>query len=155
MKSRKLIMLLGAGLLLGCEQANVREEPAETEPGAIPGTEAGAADLFVAEATGGAQLLFVAQEDTRPEGARSGAVFVPMATFSVERDGIPNEFPPAESMAAQLEAAGVQGDRFVIVGAPIPAGIHGGGDPGRPGGRRRGAGNGRNAHRRAGPCSST
>src|SRR5690606_4090845 len=42
--------------------------------------------------------------------------------FSVERDGVPNEFPPADSMETQLEAAGVGGDRFVVVGDPIPAG---------------------------------
>lgn len=122
MHIRMAVMLLGAGTLLGCEGADVRE--AETQPGAVPAAEIGsaaAADVFVEGVPGDAQLLYVAREDTRPEDARAGAVFVPMSTFSVERDGIPNEFPPADSMAAQLEAAGVRGERFVIAGEPIPA----------------------------------
>lgn len=128
MQSRMLIMLLGAGLVLGCDQADVGQEEAGTVPAAETarpesGAEAGAAlDLFVETPARDAQILYVAQADERPEAGRSGAVFVPMSTFSVERDGIPNEFPPADSMARQLEAAGVRGERFVIVGAPIPAG---------------------------------
>ncbi|MBR9988837.1 MAG: sulfurtransferase [Gemmatimonadetes bacterium] len=79
------------------------------------------ASLFVDAFTPDAgQLVFVAQEDYRD--AFPGAVFVPLSIFSVERDGIPNEFPPADSIAAMLEAAGAHADRFLIVGEPIPAG---------------------------------
>lgn len=127
-QNRSLIMLLGAGLLLGCEQGDVGQET-NSEPGALTTAEEagrdaspGTADLFVQEVPQNAQLLYVGEEGSRPEAERVGAVFVPMSTFSVERDGIPNEFPPAEEMARQLEEAGVRGERLVIVGEPIPAG---------------------------------
>ena len=125
MRSRILITILSAGLLPACETETPREEPRETEPGApaaVPADAGAGVDLFVDEPTATAQLLFVG-EDSMPQAAeRAGAVFVPLSTFSVERDGIPNEFPPADSLAARLEAAGVRGERFLIVGEPIPAG---------------------------------
>ena len=77
--------------------------------------------VFV-DAADGAQLVFVGQDSSIRPGDMSTASFVPMSVFSVERDGIPNEFPPADSMAAMLRAAGVGGERLVIVGEPIPAG---------------------------------
>ena len=127
MQSRMLIMLLGAGLVLGCDAGDAREDEAATPAAetAQPAPEAyatAALDLFVDTPPADAQILYVAEADERTEAGRSNGVFVPMSTFSVEQDGIPNEFPPADSMARQLEAAGVRGERFVIVGAPIPAG---------------------------------
>lgn len=121
MRLRVLTTILSAGLLLACES----EEPRETEPGApaaAPADAGAGVDLFVDEPTAAAQLLFVGGDSMPQAAERAGALFVPLSTFSVERDGIPNEFPPADSLAASLEAAGVRGDRFLIVGEPIPAG---------------------------------
>lgn len=116
-------IVLGAALLPACERDAALDEPRDTEPEtAVAPVDAGArADLFV-DVAEGAQLVFVGQDSTIRPADRSGAVFVPFSTFSIERDGIPNEFPPADSMASLLRAAGVGGDRLVIVGDPIPAG---------------------------------
>ncbi len=126
MTRRIVMVLMGMSVLFGCEAGEAPERPGETDPSAVPAAGAvvvgGAGDLFIEEVPGSAQVLYVAEEDTRPEASRTGTVFVPMSTFSVERDGIPNEFPPAEEMASLLESAGVRGERFVIVGEPIPAG---------------------------------
>lgn len=77
-------------------------------------------DVFVTEPGAGATVMFVGRE--RPQSLADGVIYVPLSTFSVERDGIPNEFPPADSLVALLRAAGVGGDRFVILGEPIAAG---------------------------------
>ncbi len=87
----------------------------QAEDGASP-------DLFVDEIPAAAQLVFVGDDEAIRPGDRPDAVFVPMSTFSVERDGIPNEFPPVDSMAALLESAGVRDGRIVVIGEPIPAG---------------------------------
>src|SRR5690606_21135470 len=79
-------------------------------------------DLFADSASARDQIVFVGRDSTTLPADDAHDVFVPLATFSVERDGIPNEFPPADSMAAMLEAAGVSGERILIVGEPIPAG---------------------------------
>ena len=118
MKIRLFACMLAAGLF-AC--ADAPEDAPDTEPGAVPAPEPAAAlDLFVEEPTD-AQLVFIAEERSTQAAQWPGAVFVPFSTFSVERDGIPNEFPPADSMAALLGAAGVRGDRVVLVGAPIHA----------------------------------
>lgn len=117
--------VLGAALLLACDQEPADERPVATDreaPAVATADAETSVDLFVERPTGEAQLLFVAEDHTDMPGNGTGAVFVPLSTFSVERDGIPNEFPEPDSMAAMLEAAGVQGDRFLVVGEPIPAG---------------------------------
>lgn len=109
-------------LLAACRQEAAPGDPLP-EPAAQPAASTNAAGtLFVDAPDAGAQVLFVGQDSTVRPADWSGAAFVPLSTFSVERDGIPNEFPGADSMAALLEGAGVSGDRFVIVGDPIPAG---------------------------------
>ena len=121
MRTRILFAAAAAVVILsacGGETAP-QEQPeaptAEVEAPAAP-------DFFVEAPAAGAQIVVVGRDSTvLPEGA-AGAVFVPLSTFSVERDGIPNEFPPADEMAAQLEAAGLGEGPFVIVGEPIPAG---------------------------------
>lgn len=119
MRSRYWIAL--AALIPAC--GGDAEPPRETEATPAAVSDAGeAVDLFVEAPASGAQLVFVGQDSAILPADRTDAVFVPFSTFSVERDGIPNEFPPADSMAALLEAAGVAGDRFVLVGQPIPAG---------------------------------
>jgi thiosulfate/3-mercaptopyruvate sulfurtransferase len=117
-----LSAVLGAGLLFGCGGDTARDESADPGTLTAPTSPAAPLDLFVDEAPPAAQLVFVARERPADMDGRPGAVFVPFSTFSIERDGIPNEFPPADSLAALLEAAGVRGDRVVIVGDPIPAG---------------------------------
>jgi thiosulfate/3-mercaptopyruvate sulfurtransferase len=109
-------------LLAACRQETAPRDPVpETtaQPAASTNT---AGTLFVDAPDAGAQIIFVGQDSTVRPADWNGAVFVPLSTFSVERDGIPNEFPRADSMAALLGGAGVSGDRFVIVGDPIPAG---------------------------------
>jgi thiosulfate/3-mercaptopyruvate sulfurtransferase len=93
------------------------------QPGSPPAVQAASVpDLFVETVAAEKRTLFVGRDSTvLPAGANSW-LFVPLSTFSVERDGIPNEFPPADEMAALLEAAGVGGSPVVIVGEPIAAG---------------------------------
>ena len=122
MYTRFIAVALGATLLLSCEA-----EPSEEAPPVAGDTPAAAAttapvDLFVDDAAPPAQLVFVGRDSTVRPSAHAGAVFVPLSTFSVERDGIPNEFPPADTMAAQLQAAGVGTAPVVLVGDAIPAG---------------------------------
>jgi thiosulfate/3-mercaptopyruvate sulfurtransferase len=114
----RVIAVLGVAILAACqrdaEQVAERDTLAET---AAPAR----LDLFAEAPTAGARLVFVGQDSTILPRDRAGAVFVPFSTFSVERDGIPNEFPAADSMSAMLRTAGVAGDSFIIVGEPIPA----------------------------------
>ncbi|CAN5701734.1 hypothetical protein BH23GEM9_BH23GEM9_20060 [soil metagenome] len=119
MQNRTVTVALGAALVLACG----RESPPQPTPPAQPGAVApSAVDLFVDAPPAGAQLVFVGANESVMPADRADAVFVPFSTFSVERDGIPNEFPPADGLAALLHAAGVRGDRFVVIGDPIPAG---------------------------------
>lgn len=123
MKKRLSAALLGTLLLISCGQEAADDASADMAPDDSAAAVAEApSDLFTGEPEEGAQLVFVGEDDAVLPDDRPNAVFVPLSTFSVERDGIPNEFPPADSMAAMLEAAGVGGDRIVIVGEPIPAG---------------------------------
>jgi thiosulfate/3-mercaptopyruvate sulfurtransferase len=117
--------LLAGALLLGCDTDRAQETPQAAEPGTLPaasGRNGAPADLFVEAPASAAQLVFVGEDSTIRPAAYASALFLPMSTFSVERDGIPNEFPPADSIAALLRAAGVGDGRLVIVGEPIPAG---------------------------------
>src|SRR5690606_39045113 len=93
------------------------------EPAVIDGEQSArpSPDVFADDASG-AQLVFVGQDSTIRPDERNTATFVPLSTFSVERDGIPNEFPRPDSMAALLSEAGLRHRRVVIVGEPIPAG---------------------------------
>jgi len=79
-------------------------------------------DMFVESAPAGTQVVFVGADESIVPDGYDDAVFIPMSTFSIERNGIPNEFPAPDTMAALLEAAGVHNGRIVIVGEPIPAG---------------------------------
>jgi thiosulfate/3-mercaptopyruvate sulfurtransferase len=121
----RVITLVLAGTLatVACN----RESPPQTQPDGQPGAQPGASaaatsSLFVDAPAADAQLVFVGADASVMPAGRADAVFVPFSTFSVESDGIPNEFPPADSLASLLHAAGVHGDRFVIVADPIPAG---------------------------------
>lgn len=125
MHNRTWGAVLGMALLLACGQDAAQDaaRTAELDSSTIGAAAAPAVgDLFVAQPAPADQLVFVGQDSTILPAGRDGARFVSLATFSVERDGIPNEFPPADSMAAMLEAAGVGGERMVLVGEPIPAG---------------------------------
>lgn len=118
MQNRIVTAALIALLPVGC----VRDAPPADEGTAdTAAVEAPRRDFFADPPTADAQLIFVGQDSTILPRDRN-AVFVPFSVFSVERDGIPNEFPPADSMARMLASAGVSGERLIIVGAPIPAG---------------------------------
>jgi thiosulfate/3-mercaptopyruvate sulfurtransferase len=115
--------LLLTALIIGCGSTESRPEAQDAEIRAAPSAAGGIGlDLFVEQPAADAQLVVVGEAGMNELADRHGAVFLPFSTFSVERDGIPNEFPPATTLAASLEAAGVRGDRIVIVGEPIPAG---------------------------------
>lgn len=121
MNIRSLVTVLGAALLIACAQdTDAPPRGTELDTSVVVATEERPTGVFVDRPAGDARLVFVGQDSTILPEDRPGAVFVPFSTFSVERDGIPNEFPPADSMAGLLQAAGVGGD-VVIVGAPIPA----------------------------------
>lgn len=120
MRKGPIAIVFVAALLAGCEGEPEPPTPVDA-PSATATAELDAADLFVTELVDDAQLLFVGQDSAEMAG-RPGAAFVPFSTFSVERDGIPNELPSADTMAAALRAAGVREGRIVIVGDPIPAG---------------------------------
>jgi thiosulfate/3-mercaptopyruvate sulfurtransferase len=125
MHVRHAMLAFTPWLLLGCGTERTELEDGNAAPATVdaPAEErAQGPVVFVAQPPAGAQLVFVGERRGEQMALRPGAVFVPLSTFSVERDGIPNEFPPADSMAALLRAAGVQGERFVIAGDPIPAG---------------------------------
>lgn len=116
-------LLIGA-LLLACGGDRAEDAAPGVQDTAATATRAMGAEgsVFVDEVAAPATVVFVGEDSTVVPEAWGSATFVPMSTFSVERDGIPNEFPRADSMARMLERAGVSGDRVVIVGAPIPAG---------------------------------
>lgn len=124
MKRRIPVILFGVAVLFACGPDDARDthDAVLDERAVVATSDRSDSGVFVDHAAATAQLVFVGVDDTaRPED-RADAVFVPLSTFMVERDGVPNMFPPADSMARMLEAAGVRGDHVVIVGAPIPAG---------------------------------
>jgi thiosulfate/3-mercaptopyruvate sulfurtransferase len=116
----RVLAVLGVAILAACQRDAARV--GERDTSAVEATAPARLDLFAEAPSAGALLVFVGRDSTILPGERANAVFVPFSTFSVERDGIPNEFPAADSMAAMLRAAGVAGDNFLIVGEPIPAG---------------------------------
>jgi thiosulfate/3-mercaptopyruvate sulfurtransferase len=129
MRYRITAALLGTAVLLACGGDGAEDAPpiardtmADTATMDTSAARAAGQEVFVAEAGPDATVVFVGEDSTMVPEGRAAAVFVPMSTFSVERDGIPNEFPPADSMTGLLEDAGVAGDRIVVVGEPIPAG---------------------------------
>ncbi|NLG61379.1 MAG: sulfurtransferase [Candidatus Cloacimonetes bacterium] len=112
-----------AVLMPACADA----EPDRATPGELPapaatGTLVARTGMFVDDAPPAAQLVFVGRDASIVPAGFDAGVFVPFSTFSVERNGIPNEFPAPDTMAALLHAAGVRNGRIVIVGEPIPAG---------------------------------
>lgn len=121
MHNRIPVALLGASLLLGCGEEAPRD-PALDEPAVDPAEDTTSAGVFVRKPPSGAQLVFVGAHPSILPSDRSDAVFVPLSTFAVERDGIPNMLPSADSIVAGLQEAGVHGGHVVIVGDPIPAG---------------------------------
>lgn len=116
----RAIAVLGAVILAACQRD--AEPVAERDTSAVDAAAPAPLDLFADSPTAGARVVFVGRDSTIIPRGREGVVFVPFSTFSVERDGIPNEFPAPDSMAAMLQAAGVAGDSFIIIGEPIPAG---------------------------------
>lgn len=124
MRRSVITTLAGATILSACTTAAPRA-PAPAGGLSAPSAEARTdLDLFVdrVPAFSEAQLVFVGRDEPGQVSQWAGAVFVPLSTFSVERNGIPNELPPAETLTELLEAAGVRGERIVIVGDPVPAG---------------------------------
>jgi thiosulfate/3-mercaptopyruvate sulfurtransferase len=116
--NRLAAALIASSLLTACGAD--ADEADWADASATPVATEEQSSFFVSDATSATgQILLVGQERRNDI---PGATFIPFSTFSVERDGIPNEFPTADSMAAMLEAAGVAGERFLIVGEPIPAG---------------------------------
>jgi thiosulfate/3-mercaptopyruvate sulfurtransferase len=122
MLTRTLAAILTAATLLACRNDIPADSVQDTAAAEL--TSGGAfASVFVDSLPSPeAQLVFVGEDSSMRPAERPNAVFVPFSTFSVERDGIPNEFPAPDSMALLLEAAGVQNGDVVIVGDPIPAG---------------------------------
>jgi thiosulfate/3-mercaptopyruvate sulfurtransferase len=123
MKSRIQAAAVAAAFLAACggeapEQA-VRDAELAT-PVAAPGIPVGG--LFVGAPPPGAQLVYVAANAAALPADRPAGAFVPFSTFAEERNGIPNEFPAPDRMAALLAEAGVAGERLVVVAEPIPAG---------------------------------
>lgn len=116
----RVIAVLGLAILAACQRD--AEQVAERDTSAVEATAPDRTDFFAEAPIAGARLVFVGRDSTIVPSDRTNAVFVPFSTFSVERDGIPNEFPAADSMAAMLRTAGVAGDSFLIIGEPIPAG---------------------------------
>jgi thiosulfate/3-mercaptopyruvate sulfurtransferase len=117
------LVLAGTLATVACGRESPPQTQVDGQPGAQPGAPATAiSSLFVEAPAADAQLVFVGADASVMPADRGDAVFVPFSTFSVERDGVPNEFPPADSLATLLQAAGVHGDRFVIIADPIPAG---------------------------------
>jgi thiosulfate/3-mercaptopyruvate sulfurtransferase len=124
MYTRTITMTLGAAFLLACTQdtePDAGPDLADTTA-AVPADDRSDVDLFADSASARDQIVFVGGDSTVRPRDHARSIFVPLSTFSVERDGIPNEFPPAISMERMLEAAGVGGERVLIVGDPIPAG---------------------------------
>lgn len=121
MRNRIPAAVIGAALLMACGQdaAPDRQPDAGLHEGAAAEH---SASLFVDQPPSDAQIVFVGMDETARPADRADALFVPLSTFMVERNGVPNMFPPADSIARMLEAAGVRGNRVVLVGDPIPAG---------------------------------
>lgn len=115
-------LLLGATLLLACGPDGDQPAQDDLRDTAVVAADTADAAVFVDRPPASAQFVFVGTDATALPGDRENAVFVPFSTFSVERDGIPNEFPPADSMAELLRGAGVRGGPVVLVGEPIPVG---------------------------------
>ena len=111
-----------ATLFVACGGVAPREEPAREPQAAAAPTVTAQLDLFVEAPAAGGQLIFVGQQRMPQADRWPNAVFVPMSVFSVEKNGIPNELPGADSLRRSLEALGVRGGNAVIVGDPIPAG---------------------------------
>lgn len=125
MRYRVPATVLGAVFVLACGQDDVRETqpPIDADRPAIGVVDREVTgEVFVDAQSAGDQVVYVGEDRLAGASDRTDAVFVPLSTFSVETDGIPNEFPPPDSMVTLLEEAGVTGDRLVIVGEPIPAG---------------------------------
>ncbi|HSJ32988.1 MAG TPA: rhodanese-like domain-containing protein [Longimicrobiales bacterium] len=125
MHTRTVTMTLGAAFLLACAQdtePDAGPDLAGDTTAAVRADDRADVDLFADSASARDQIVFVGSDSTVRPRDHARSVFIPLSTFSVERDGIPNEFPSADSMETMLEAAGVGGDRVLIVGDPIPAG---------------------------------
>lgn len=118
MGSRIFLSAVGAALVLsGCGREPAPQDHPDSQP-AAPSAPA----VFVTAPDAEGQMVFIGRDSTVLPAESGGELFVPLSTFSVERDGVPNEFPPAAEMAALLEAAGLGAGPLVIVGDPIPAG---------------------------------
>lgn len=123
MTTRMRARALGIVLLAACAPGDDgADAPATAADTASAGAAVSTPAVFVHEPGADARLVFTGSDSTVRPAEYATAVFAASSMFGVDRDGIPNEFPPADSLAAMLEAAGVSGNRFVIVGDPIPAG---------------------------------
>src|SRR5690606_12933552 len=110
-----------AVLMPACADA----EPDRATPGELPapaatGTLVARTGMFADDAPRAAQCVFVGSDAWFVSAGFDAGVFVPFSPFSVQRIGIPKEFPTPDTMAALLYAAGVRNGRIVIVGEPIP-----------------------------------
>lgn len=126
MSKRYIGPVVACGVLLaaGCADTEPEQATPQGELRAPAAAEALVArtDIFVDRAPASAQLVFVGPDESVVPAGQDEAVFVPFSTFSVERNGLPNEFPPADTLADLLSRAGVRNGNIVIVGEPIPAG---------------------------------
>ena len=124
MRNGLALLLFGTAVLAACGQDEAQETPRDLAPDtqAVAPADTAAAEVFTDAPARGARLVFVGEDSTVVPDGHPSAVFVPMSTFSVERDGIPNEFPPPDSMSGLLRDAGLGAGDVVIVGEPIPAG---------------------------------
>src|SRR5690606_18008890 len=80
---------------------------------------------WLADRLGEDGLVVVHVGDDRAEyeaGHIPGARFLPVSALLVERDGIPNELPPVETLDSLFEAVGVSDDvRVILYGQPLYA----------------------------------
>ena len=125
MRRRYTVMAIACAGLVVMACADTQQEQAAPQ-GELPAAGVDAlvarADMFVEATPAGTQVVFVGTDEAMVPDAYDDAVFVPFSTFSVERNGIPNEFPAPDTMAGLLQTAGVRNGRIVIVGEPIHAG---------------------------------
>lgn len=126
MSKRYIGPIVACSMLLaaGCADTEPEQATPQGELRAPAAAEALVArtDMFVDRAPASAQMVFVGPDESVVPAGQDEAVFVPFSTFSVERNGLPNEFPPADTLADLLARAGVRNGSIVIVGEPIPAG---------------------------------
>ncbi len=122
-----LTVMTAAGAAAALSPVPVRPGPAHAAGAARPPLRAellvSARWLAAHRADPGVVVLHVAADPAEyAAGHVPGARFLALSSIVTERDGVPNELPPAPALAAALEAAGVgDGARVILYGAPLAA----------------------------------